>query len=109
MGDLCCDYEVVRNDEISIDELKERKPRGILVFPGSEGFQHFAGKHCAAGAEVPMFGVCMGLQCMGEAFGGRIVRAPNGVVHGKTSPVFYDEKGEDRLMAGLPNPFISCR
>ncbi|MCL7047503.1 hypothetical protein MKW94_000084 [Papaver nudicaule] len=51
----------------------------------------------------------MGLQCIGEAFGGKIIRAPSGVMHGKSSPVFYDEEGEDGLLAGLPNPFTAGR
>jgi anthranilate synthase component 2 len=54
------------------------------------------------GPSIPLFGVCMGLQCMGEAYGGKIVRAPKGVMHGKTSAVFYDEKGEPGLLDGLP-------
>lgn len=61
------------------------------------------------GPSIPLFGVCMGLQCMGEAYGGKIVRAPKGVMHGKTSAVFYDEKGEPGLLDGLPNPFTACR
>jgi anthranilate synthase component 2 len=112
LGDLGCDYEVFRNDEISIEELKERNPRGILVSPGP-GAPKDSGVSMELfkqlGSEVPIFGVCMGLQCMAEAFGGKIVRAPNGVVHGKTSPVHYDEHGEEGLMQGLPNPFIACR
>eukprot|EP00268_Persea_americana_P037467 TRINITY_DN370_c0_g1_i5.p3 TRINITY_DN370_c0_g1~~TRINITY_DN370_c0_g1_i5.p3 ORF type:complete len:125 (+),score=24.54 TRINITY_DN370_c0_g1_i5:1090-1464(+) len=51
----------------------------------------------------------MGLQCIGEAFGGKIVRSPFGVMHGKSSPVYYDEKGEDGLFSGLPNPFTAGR
>lgn len=53
------------------------------------------------GPTIPLFGVCMGLQCIGEAFGGKIVRSPFGVMHGKSSLVYYDEKGEDGLFSGL--------
>ncbi|CAM6103470.1 unnamed protein product [Calypogeia fissa] len=73
LADLGCDYEVVRNDEITIEELQARKPRGILVSPGP-GTPQDSGISLASilhlGSEVPIFGVCMGLQCMGEAFGG---------------------------------------
>ncbi|XP_042373484.1 anthranilate synthase beta subunit 2, chloroplastic-like [Zingiber officinale] len=51
----------------------------------------------------------MGLQCIGEAFGGKIVRAPSGVMHGKSSLVYYDESLDDNLFHGLPNPFTVCR
>ncbi|TKY69196.1 Anthranilate synthase beta subunit 1 [Spatholobus suberectus] len=61
------------------------------------------------GPTVPLFGVCMGLQCIGEAFGGKIVRSPCGVMHGKSSMVYYDEKGEDGVLAGLSNPFLAGR
>ncbi|KAL4196082.1 hypothetical protein AMTRI_Chr04g181560 [Amborella trichopoda] len=55
------------------------------------------------GPELPLFGVCMGLQCMGEAHGGKIVRSPYGIMHRKSSLVYYDKKGEVGLLAGLPN------
>ncbi|KAK4484096.1 hypothetical protein RD792_011316 [Penstemon davidsonii] len=61
------------------------------------------------GPTVPLFGVCMGLQCIGEAFGGKIVRSPYGVVHGKSSLVYYNEGGEDGLFTGLSNPFTAGR
>ncbi|BBN05133.1 anthranilate synthase component II [Marchantia polymorpha subsp. ruderalis] len=112
LGDLGCNYQVYRNDEISIEELKEKNPRGILISPGP-GTPQDSGIALQSilelGADVPIFGVCMGLQCMGEAYGGKIVRAPNGVVHGKSSPIFYDEKGEDGLLGGLSNPFEAAR
>ncbi|KAG6557150.1 hypothetical protein Mapa_001077 [Marchantia paleacea] len=112
LGDLGCNYQVYRNDEISIEELKEKNPRGILISPGP-GTPQDSGIALQSilelGAEVPIFGVCMGLQCMGEAYGGRVVRAPNGVVHGKSSLMLYDEKGEDGLLAGLSNPFEAAR
>jgi anthranilate synthase component 2 len=112
LGDLGCEIEVYRNDEITVEELRAKKPRGILISPGP-GTPQDSGISLQVvrelGPSVPLFGVCMGLQCMGEAFGVKIVRAPHGVMHGKTSPVFYDEHGEPGLLDGLPNPFIACR
>lgn len=58
------------------------------------------------GPEVPLFGVCMGHQCIGRAFGGDVVRAPRGVMHGKTSPVTHSGVG---LLKGLPSPFLAAR
>ncbi|KAL3693495.1 hypothetical protein R1sor_007146 [Riccia sorocarpa] len=112
LGDLGCRYEVYRNDEITIEELKEKNPRGILISPGP-GTPQDSGISLQSvlqlGADVPIFGVCMGLQCMGEAYGGKVIRAPNGVVHGKSSPVHYDESGEPGLLAALSNPFEAAR
>ncbi|KAL2634345.1 hypothetical protein R1flu_005824 [Riccia fluitans] len=112
LGDLGCKYEVYRNDEITIEELKEKNPRGILISPGP-GTPQDSGISLQSvlqlGVDVPIFGVCMGLQCMGEAYGGNVVRAPNGVVHGKSSSVHYDEKGEPGLLAKLSNPFEAAR
>ena len=110
LGDLGCEIEVYRNDEITVEELRAKKPRGILISPGP-GTPQDSGISLQVvrelGPSVPLFGVCMGLQCMGEAFGGKIVRAPHGVMHGKTSPVFYDEHGEPGLLDGLPKYFLS--
>jgi anthranilate synthase/aminodeoxychorismate synthase-like glutamine amidotransferase len=112
LGDLGCEIEVYRNDEITVEELRAKKPRGILISPGP-GTPQDSGISLQVvrelGPSVPLFGVCMGLQCMGEAFGGKIVRAPNGVMHGKTSPVFYDEHGEPGLLDGLPKYFLESR
>ncbi|XP_073293327.1 anthranilate synthase beta subunit 2, chloroplastic-like [Primulina huaijiensis] len=112
MGELGCVFEVYRNDELTIDELKGKKPRGVLISPGP-GTPQDSGISLQTvlelGPTVPLFGVCMGLQCMGEAFGGKIVRSPYGVVHGKSSLVYYNEGGEDGLFAGLPNPFTAGR
>lgn len=112
LGALGCEIEVYRNDEISVEDLRAKKPRGILISPGP-GTPQDSGISLQIvrelGPSVPLFGVCMGLQCMGEAFGGKIVRAPNGVMHGKTSPVFYDEHGEPGLLDGLPKYFLESR
>ncbi|KAJ8760204.1 hypothetical protein K2173_011060 [Erythroxylum novogranatense] len=112
MGELGCYFEVYRNDELTVEELKEKNPRGVLISPGP-GAPQDSGISLQTvlelGPIVPLFGVCMGLQCIGEAFGGRIVRSPYGVMHGKGSLVYYDEKGEDGLFSGLSNPFTAGR
>ncbi|CAL0324842.1 unnamed protein product [Lupinus luteus] len=112
MGELGFHFEVYRNDELTVEELKRKNPRGVLISPGP-GTPQDSGISLQTvlelGPIVPLFGVCMGLQCMGEAFGGKIVRSPSGVVHGKSSLVYYDEKGEDGLFAGLSNPLVVGR
>ncbi|PHU16608.1 Anthranilate synthase beta subunit 1, chloroplastic [Capsicum chinense] len=112
MGELGCNFEVYRNDELTVDELKKKNPRGILISPGP-GTPQDSGISLQTvlelGPTVPLFGVCMGLQCMGEAFGGKVVRSPYGVMHGKSSPVYFNEGGEDGLFAGLSNPFTAGR
>ncbi|EEF34857.1 Anthranilate synthase component II, putative [Ricinus communis] len=112
MGELGCYFEVYRNDELTVEELKRKNPRGVLISPGP-GEPRDSGISLETvlelGPLVPLFGVCMGLQCIGEAFGGKIVRSPYGVMHGKSSPVYYDEKGEDGLFSGLSNPFTAGR
>ncbi|KAJ9153004.1 hypothetical protein P3X46_026496 [Hevea brasiliensis] len=112
MGELGCHFEVYRNDELTVEELKRKNPRGVLISPGP-GTPQDSGISLQTvlelGPLVPLFGVCMGLQCIGEAFGGKVVRSPYGVMHGKSSLVYYDEKGEDGLFSGLPNPFTAGR
>ncbi|AAG28813.1 putative anthranilate synthase [Arabidopsis thaliana] len=112
MGELGCHFEVYRNDELTVEELKKKNPRGVLISPGP-GTPQDSGISLQTvlelGPLVPLFGVCMGLQCIGEAFGGKIVRSPFGVMHGKSSMVHYDEKGEEGLFSGLSNPFIVGR
>ncbi|GLT96842.1 hypothetical protein SLE2022_144370 [Rubroshorea leprosula] len=112
MGELGFHFEVYRNDELTVEELKSKNPRGVLISPGP-GTPQDSGISLQTvvelGPTVPLFGVCMGLQCIGEAFGGKIVRSPYGVMHGKSSLVYYDEKGEDGLFAGLSNPFTAGR
>lgn len=112
LGDLGCEYVVFRNDEISVDDLEKMEPRGILISPGP-GTPDDSGISLEVvrrlGPKFPLFGVCMGLQCMGQAYGGKIVRAPGGVMHGKTSEVFHNQIEGDGLLGGLPSPFIACR
>lgn len=102
------DIRVFRNDEISIDQLQNISPERLLVSPGPctpteagisvECVKHFTGK-------VPMLGVCLGHQSIGQAFGANIVRAPE-LMHGKTDRIEHDNQG---LFAGLDNPFVATR
>ncbi|PWZ45194.1 Anthranilate synthase beta subunit 1, chloroplastic [Zea mays] len=106
MGELGLNFEVYRNDELTIEDVKRKNPRGILISPGP-GEPQDSGISLQTvlelGPTIPIFGVCMGLQCIGEAFGGKIIRAPSGVMHGKSSPVYYDEELGKALFNGLPN------
>jgi anthranilate synthase/aminodeoxychorismate synthase-like glutamine amidotransferase len=100
--------EVHRNDEITIEEIERRSPERLLVSPGPctpteagvsvDCIRAFAGK-------IPILGVCLGHQSIGQAYGGSIVRAPE-LMHGKTDSIHHDNQG---LFAGLPNPFIATR
>jgi len=102
------EIQVYRNDKISVQEIEQLKPRRLLVSPGPctpqeagisiEAITYFAGK-------IPVLGVCLGHQSMGEAFGGRTVRASR-IMHGKTSPMYHDGKG---VFTGLPDPFDGMR
>ncbi|CAH8362117.1 unnamed protein product [Eruca vesicaria subsp. sativa] len=122
MGELGCHFEVYRNDELTVEELKSKNPRGVLISPGP-GTCFSLRQRCVPpqdsgislqtvlelGPHVPLFGVCMGLQCIGEAFGGKIMRSPFGVMHGKSSMVHYDEKGEEGLFSGLSKGYCMDR
>lgn len=102
------DIRVFRNDKITISEIESLQPDRLLISPGPctpseagisiETINYFAGK-------LPILGVCLGHQSMGEAFGGTVVRASR-IMHGKTSPMKHDGKG---VFTGLPNPFDGMR
>ena len=108
LGELGAKIEVRRNDEVTVDEVEAMKPERILLSPGpcTPGeagilvalIQRMAGK-------VPILGVCLGHQAIGEAFGGKVVRAEH-LMHGKTSSVNHDGKG---IFAGLPTPLTCTR
>jgi len=108
LGELGTEIKVVRNDRTTVEEIRSWNPRGVVISPGpgrprdagisNELLARLAGK-------VPILGVCLGHQCIGEVFGGRIRRAPY-PVHGKTSPVFHSGDG---LFSGLPNPITAVR
>jgi len=102
------EVEVVRNDAVSVEDCLAMAPERIVISPGP-GTPAGAGisvdlVHAAAG-EVPLLGVCLGLQCIGEAFGGRIGYAGE-IMHGKTSAISHDGKG---VFEGLPEPFEAIR
>ncbi|WP_372693684.1 aminodeoxychorismate/anthranilate synthase component II [Immundisolibacter sp.] len=108
LGELGVDVVTHRNDCISLDEVERLAPERIVVSPGPctpdeagislDLIRRFAGR-------VPILGVCLGHQAIGQAFDGRVIRADE-VMHGKTSPVHHDGQG---LFAGLPNPFTATR
>ncbi|MBS4027322.1 MAG: bifunctional anthranilate synthase component II/anthranilate phosphoribosyltransferase [Ignavibacteriales bacterium] len=102
------EYEVFRNDKISVDEIANKKPYGILLSPGPKRPED-AGV-CVEiirtlGNQIPIFGVCLGLQSIGFVFGGNIIRAKE-LMHGKTSMIHHDGKS---VFENIPNPFIATR
>ncbi|WP_085317845.1 anthranilate synthase component II [Derxia lacustris] len=107
-GELGAEVRVARNDEITLAEIEALAPERICISPGPctpreagiscDVLRHFAGK-------LPLLGVCLGHQAIGDVFGGEVVRAKV-VMHGKTSPVTHIGEG---LFAGLPSPFTAIR
>jgi anthranilate synthase component 2 len=108
LGELGAVVRVVRNDAITAEELAADPPAGLIISPGP-GAPDEAGVSTAAIAALagrrPILGVCLGLQCIGQVFGGRIVRAPE-IRHGKTSSIYHRGAG---VFAGLPSPFAATR
>src|SRR5215469_10879275 len=108
LGELGAEVEVRRNDAIDVAGARAMAPRAIVLSPGpctpKEAGVSVPLLREMAG-EVPIFGVCLGHQCIGEAFGGKVVRAGR-LMHGKTSPILHDGKS---IFAGLPNPFDAMR
>jgi len=108
LGELGAKLEVHRNDKITLEEIEEMVPERIVVSPGPctpkeagisvEVIRRFAGR-------IPILGVCLGHQCMGEAFGGKVVRAPY-LMHGKTSEIFHDGR---TMYEGIESPFVATR
>ena len=107
-GELGADMRVVLNDEMSVAAIAALKPEKIVISPGPcspteagvslEVIRRFAGK-------VPILGVCLGHQAIGQAFGGKVVHAKE-LMHGKTSPISHLDRG---VFAGLPSPFTATR
>jgi anthranilate synthase component 2 len=101
-------YQVVRNDKISMGKIKDLQPSGILISPGP-GLPEDAGITCQIvkdfGDKVPILGVCLGHQAIGEVLGGRVIHAPE-LMHGKTSTVHHDGRG---IFAGIENDFTATR
>jgi len=107
-GELGADVRVYRNDEISVEEIRRLGPDQLVVSPGpctpAEAGVSVAAIKAFAG-ELPILGVCLGHQSIGQAFGGNIVHA-NAVMHGKTSPIYHADTG---VFTDLPNPFEATR
>jgi len=108
LGELGAEVEVRRNDQVTVNEVMKMQPERIVISPGPctpreagisiELIRRFAGK-------VPLLGVCLGHQAIGEAFGGKVVRATH-LMHGKTSSVMHDNK---TIFQGLPMPMTATR
>jgi len=108
LGELGADVHVYRNDEITVEEIEQLSPEKIVLSPGpctpNEAgvslavIERFKGR-------IPILGICLGHQSIGQAFGGEIVRAGQ-VMHGKTSPMHHNNKG---VFSGLSNPFTATR
>jgi anthranilate synthase/aminodeoxychorismate synthase-like glutamine amidotransferase len=107
-GELGADVRVYRNDEITLEQIEALKPDQLVISPGPctpheagisvAAIKHFAGK-------LPILGVCLGHQSIGQAFGGKIVHA-SAVMHGKTSPIYHANTG---VFSDLANPFLATR
>jgi anthranilate synthase component 2 len=108
LGELGQEVKVVRNDALDISGIRALRPSHILISPGP-GTPDDAGVSLDVlrqlGAEIPVFGVCLGHQAIGQAFGGKVIRAKQ-IMHGKTSPVRHRGQG---VFAGLPDPFEATR
>jgi anthranilate synthase/aminodeoxychorismate synthase-like glutamine amidotransferase len=104
LGELGAELRVLRNDQVTLDEIAAMRPQAIILGPGP-GTPSDAGVTIPVikrfGASIPMLGVCLGHQAIGEAYGGDVIRAPRGVMHGKTSRVRHDGTG---LFAGIESP-----
>ncbi len=108
LGELGVDVQVFRNDQISLKQIADLKPDQIVISPGPctpaqagisvDAIREFAGR-------IPILGVCLGHQSIGQAFGGRIVHAHK-VMHGKTSDIHHNDRG---LFRGLNDPFVATR
>jgi anthranilate synthase/aminodeoxychorismate synthase-like glutamine amidotransferase len=108
LGELGAKLRVFRNDKVTLPEIDDLQPEGIVVSPGpctpkeagisKDVIHRFSGK-------VPVLGVCLGHQCLGEVFGGKVVRARR-LMHGKTSMIYHDKSG---IFRDIPTPFEATR
>ena len=107
-GELGCTPTVFRNDKITVEEIEGLSPERLVISPGP-CTPNEAGISCAAirafAGRIPVLGVCLGHQSIGQVFGGQIVRAAQ-LMHGKTSMIHHDDHG---IFTGLPNPFEATR
>ena len=108
LGELGAEPVVFRNDAIDVAGIRAERPDAVLISPGpgrpEDGGVSLDAISQLAG-EIPLLGVCLGHQCIGQAFGAEIVAAPH-LMHGKTSEIHHDGSG---IYGGLPNPFIATR
>jgi len=108
LADLGCRVKVIRNDKIDAAGVRRLCPERLVISPGP-GAPRDAGISCGLISEfsgrIPILGVCLGHQCIGQVFGGRIVHAKS-IMHGKTSRIYHRGKG---VFKGLPNPFEATR
>ncbi|WP_022951851.1 anthranilate synthase component II [Leucothrix mucor] len=108
LGELGADVVVRRNDQVTLQEIHDMQPERIMLSPGPctpseagillDTIDEFAGK-------LPLFGVCLGHQAIGQAFGGKVIRAKQ-IMHGKASPIHHTGVG---VFSGLSNPFVATR
>jgi anthranilate synthase/aminodeoxychorismate synthase-like glutamine amidotransferase len=108
LGELGAEIHVARNDEVSLQEIRDLDPERIVISPGpgdpddggisNEVIREF-------GPTIPLLGVCLGHQCIGHVYGGVVTRAPR-LMHGKTSPVYHNGSG---VFNGVPSPFNATR
>ncbi|MSP13348.1 MAG: aminodeoxychorismate/anthranilate synthase component II [Chloroflexi bacterium] len=108
LGELGAEISVFRNDQVTLAELQALRPSHLVISPGpgdpgDGGISNAAILHFYK--DIPVLGVCLGHQCMGHVFGGKVVRAPR-LMHGKTSLIYHDGKG---LFEDIPNPFEATR
>ncbi len=108
LAELGAEVVVLRNDKVAVPQVLGAAPQAIVISPGP-CTPDDAGICCelieAAAGKLPMLGVCLGHQCIGQVFGGRIVRAPR-LMHGKTSEIFHDGAG---VFSDIPSPFTAVR
>ncbi len=108
LGEWGAELTVHRNDKISVDEIRALEPERIVISPGP-GYPVDAGVSLELirelGAEIPLLGVCLGHQAIGEAYGGLITHAPE-LMHGKTSMIYHEG---DTILSDIPNPFEATR
>ncbi len=108
LGEMGEELKVIRNDQITVAQIKKLKPKRIVISPGP-GNPSEAGISNAVirelGPKIPLLGVCLGHQCIGEVFGGKVIGAGR-LMHGKTSPILHDGKG---IFKNIDNPFTATR
>ena len=108
LGEMGADLQVIRNDCVTLNEIREMQPTHIVISPGP-GNPDDGGVSLDVirelGAVTPILGVCLGHQCIGQAYGGVVLRAPR-LMHGKTSMIYHKD---DPLFSGVPSPFEATR